>query len=270
MKFPSKTDFTEGFRKFEKTLWDKKEDLSKGIEELGDDHPLYDQIIKTAIPFLPPPFNGIAQALYDNFRGPKKDKVDQLVSDLAKIANQTDEQYTRMTSKLDYLLAEVSDIRTVVAKEETLLVIKEILTSNAILTNEKMEKLREEIILMRYSFGESLEEIRGLSSANFVALARILHKLNDPVLLEQLAGNPYNPGIKAERDGDKIFFRHIRSNLRSPVAISHEEFQNLEPRQLKLLRAYEYSMERKFDEWSSKKSGQDIGTSLEDHRIRNE
>ena len=45
------------------------------------------------IPFLPTPFNGIAQGIYSSFEGPKKDKVDEVIKFLEKIQSQTEEQY---------------------------------------------------------------------------------------------------------------------------------------------------------------------------------
>jgi hypothetical protein len=37
----------------------------------------------------PSPFNGIAQAVYSSFEGPKKDKVDEVLKFLEKIQSQT-------------------------------------------------------------------------------------------------------------------------------------------------------------------------------------
>ena len=85
MKFPSWSDFRDGVTKFEHYVYDEKARVTETIQGLKDDHPVFDEIIRRAIPFLPTPFNGIAQGIYSSFEGPKKDKVDEVLKFLEKI-----------------------------------------------------------------------------------------------------------------------------------------------------------------------------------------
>jgi hypothetical protein len=51
MKFPSWSDFRDGVTKFEHYIYDEKAKAAEKIQGLKDDHPVFDEIIKRAIPF---------------------------------------------------------------------------------------------------------------------------------------------------------------------------------------------------------------------------
>jgi hypothetical protein len=87
MKFPSKAEFMKGLSIFEKTVLDEKMKVVRTIEGFKEDHPVFDEIIKRAIPFLPSPFNDISQAIYDSFEGSKEERIDELLEYLKKIGN---------------------------------------------------------------------------------------------------------------------------------------------------------------------------------------
>jgi hypothetical protein len=206
----------------------ENERLTNSIAELKDDHPLFDEIVKKAIPFLPVPFNGIAQALYDSFAGSKKDKVDELLNYLHKIAKQTDEQYAEITSKLGNILGEVSDMKTIVAKQETLQIIKEILIDTSAEAFKKMNELKDETVLMHVEIKGELERQSKLASATLDAVHEVTH-----ILDERLAPNLKNQivdiGVIAEKQGDELFFISVDSRqIRG--SIDRTDFEKLDSR----------------------------------------
>jgi hypothetical protein len=50
MKFPSWSDFVEGLSDFEHHIYDEKSKAAKKIQELKDNHPLFDEIINRSLP----------------------------------------------------------------------------------------------------------------------------------------------------------------------------------------------------------------------------
>ena len=69
MKFPSWSNYIVSLSKFEGIIYSEKTKAANKIQALKDNHPVFDEIINNALPFLPPPFNGIAKAIYDSFGG---------------------------------------------------------------------------------------------------------------------------------------------------------------------------------------------------------
>src|ERR1051326_1175849 len=158
MKFPSWSDFRDGATKFEHYIYDEKAKATEKIQVLKDDHPVFDEIIKRAIPFLPTPFNGIAQGIYSSFEGPKKDKIDEVLKFLEKIQSKTEEHYREITSQLGNILGGISDIKIIVTKNEgTLELIKEILISRDNIINQKLDLLKNQLDSIK-KLHEKLEE----------------------------------------------------------------------------------------------------------------
>ena len=69
MRFPS-------FNAFTKALNDFKQEEETKIKEFKNDHAKLDNVIKRiAIPLLPPPFNIIADYIYNSCKGSEEDKT---------------------------------------------------------------------------------------------------------------------------------------------------------------------------------------------------
>ncbi|MDQ3838593.1 MAG: hypothetical protein M3297_04920 [Thermoproteota archaeon] len=111
MDFPSWRNLKKGINEFEqrtvksinefeKQIYEDKSKLTDKIQQLKDDHPLFDEFIQKSIPFLPTPFNGIAQAIYDSFEGSKKDKFEEVLKFLYKVKSQSEQQYEKIPLSL--------------------------------------------------------------------------------------------------------------------------------------------------------------------------
>ena len=156
MKFPSwsllrggidsfEQDITRKISDSEKELYVGRERLVDRIQKIKADHPLFDELIKRSITFLPTPFNGIAQAIYDSFEGPKRDKYEEVLKFFENIKGQSKEHYEEITSRLGETLGEISNIKSIVAKERTLQDIKDILIGMGSPINQKLESVRNDV-----------------------------------------------------------------------------------------------------------------------------
>jgi ABC-type multidrug transport system fused ATPase/permease subunit len=143
MKLPSWSNFLEGVSNFEQSVYHQKEKLTERIQDLKDDHRILDEITKRSIPFLPSPFNGIAQALYDSFDGSAEEKTDEIQKFLDDIKRQGEDHYTKITSDMDDIMKEIFNVKTITAK--ALQLIKDILISNAVTATKKLDLLKTEL-----------------------------------------------------------------------------------------------------------------------------
>ena len=69
MKFPSWNNFADGLVRFEQYIYGEKAKVIEKVDTYKEKYPIVDEIFKNAIPFLPVPFNAIAQIIYNNFQG---------------------------------------------------------------------------------------------------------------------------------------------------------------------------------------------------------
>src|SRR5690348_17121870 len=109
MHFPPWREFTEKLEIFEKNLTEK-------INAFKDDHPLLDNAIKGLIQILPPPMNSIADKIYNNFDGSEKEKSKVVLSYLRHLETLGEKHYNQISTKMNQLLVEITDMRTVTAK----------------------------------------------------------------------------------------------------------------------------------------------------------
>src|SRR5262245_36191481 len=103
MKLPSWRRLNEGISKFEQQIKIEKDKFVDEFQRLKDTNPILDEVIRTSVSFLPQPFNGIAQAIYDSFESTKKNKaIDEILKFLNDIKKGGEEHYNRIVLRLDY------------------------------------------------------------------------------------------------------------------------------------------------------------------------
>lgn len=135
MKLPSWTKFIEGASKFEQQVKVEKTRLINKIQASKDAHPVLDEIINRALPFLPSPFNGLAQAIYNSFQGTKKEEaIETIIKFLESFKSQGEDHYNIIANKLD-------TIRSDMAQQGTLLLIKDILINENSPINQKLNQI---------------------------------------------------------------------------------------------------------------------------------
>jgi hypothetical protein len=143
MKFPGWKVIIEKMSVFQKKA-------REHIEDFKQKNPIASSIIESLFELLPPPFNAIAAKIYNDAEGTAEDKIDSVIEYLNEIQARGEEHYNQITSKLDSTLAGLVDIRTITAKESTLLDVKEILISNSDRANEIMTDLTTKLGNMDY------------------------------------------------------------------------------------------------------------------------
>jgi hypothetical protein len=126
VSFPSWKDVTGAFTKFQVWVLDEQKKITKDIQDVKERNPLIDKIVKSAIPFFPPPFNGIAQLIYDAFDGSNEDKLGAVQHYFEFLQSQGEHHYNEITKQLEQIHSEIK----ILAKEESLQLIKDMLVSS--------------------------------------------------------------------------------------------------------------------------------------------
>lgn len=159
MQFPSWREFTKNLSELEKKVNEK-------ITEFKDNHPLLDKAIQKIIPMLPPPFDKIAEQIYSSFEGTVQEKSDAVLNYFKYLQSQGENHYNKIASQLNSILINLDDIKLNKAKESTLQQIQEILISNGNTTIQKLDLLRNQIVLitgkldkMQSDIGKPIEEL---------------------------------------------------------------------------------------------------------------
>lgn len=175
MRLPSWSEFTEKLSTFEKNVREK-------INEFKDNHSLLDSTIKGLIPILPPPFNAMADKIYNNFDGSEEQKSKVVLSYLKYLETLGEKHYNQIAEKVDALLIEISDIKQITANESTLQKIQEILISSGKETNEKLDLLKSDI----EQIGGKIDQIYEIGQDSNKRIRKVETKLAPRHLTSQL------------------------------------------------------------------------------------
>lgn len=146
MKFPQWSEFIQKVSDFEKLM---VEEIGSKVSAFQSDHPALDKAFRLGIRLLPPPFDAIADVIYDNTNGPHIDKIQQVIDNLNSIKENGEDQFRqladRISSEFDNVNVKLNYIQDEGAKENTILSIKEILLSKNESTFQKLQALRTEL-----------------------------------------------------------------------------------------------------------------------------
>jgi hypothetical protein len=135
-----------------------------------------------------------------------------------------------------------------VAKEQTLLNIQEILTSGFENTNQKIDRLQDQVVNLQNLFSDST-----------ITLEKILNKLdtNYPELVATIENKPPqrgNPRVIAQIEEGQVVFRSSDSNDMELHRITMGDLKNImDSKQLLVFRGYESSLDKNLEEWSAAK-----------------
>jgi hypothetical protein len=126
LQFPSWSEFIEKATKFELQVNDK---ISGGVKSISNKHPLIVTAFKTSIHLLPPPFDILVEATFNNFKGSDEEKFEQVKEFLEEFQSQGEDHYNDLTSKLGSLHSNILELKDSAAKQSTLLEIKGMISS---------------------------------------------------------------------------------------------------------------------------------------------
>lgn len=129
LKWPSWTEFKTGLAQFEEKLSQYEIKTVENIEKFKQRHPLLDKILNSAIETLPDPVKSIVSNFYKSFDDVEKGSKE--VFNYIQSLSQLDQ------TRYEIISSQLSAIESNMAKEQTLLLMKDVLNS----TNESISDL---------------------------------------------------------------------------------------------------------------------------------
>ena len=134
MSFPSWKEFKEKLSKFQDKATEAQENFREHLGEFKENNPYVVQFLDTCIPILPHPLNEIAKVIWNSKENSPEDRTNAVLDYLKKIENNGEENYHRIAEQL-------SELNLKMAKENTLLSIKEIMITTGKIQGEKLEQI---------------------------------------------------------------------------------------------------------------------------------
>jgi len=110
MRLPSWRELYEKEREWEKRI---EQEINEKVGRAAKDHPLFDKIFSSSLFLLPPPFNAIAQNIYDKAKGSGSDPLNEVHKYFEKIEEEGQEHYEIVANKLDSALIGIQDLEDV-------------------------------------------------------------------------------------------------------------------------------------------------------------
>jgi hypothetical protein len=135
LKFPSWKEFIEKESRFEQEV---NNAISARLSDFPSKHPLIASAFHTSLHLLPSPFDSIVESVYNKSEGSDQQKLNEVREFLNKILTQGEDHYNRTASQIANNIADLKDI---VAKETTLLEIKDIIVSKDDNINQKLDAI---------------------------------------------------------------------------------------------------------------------------------
>jgi hypothetical protein len=114
--------------------------IKRGMKSLSNKHPLITDALETSLHLLPPPFNLIAESIYNKFQGSEEEKLEEVKKYLMELRTQGEAHFKEISSKLSGIDFNLIDLKNSAAKESTLLQIKEMIISDSIAGDELRKK----------------------------------------------------------------------------------------------------------------------------------
>jgi hypothetical protein len=183
LKFPSWREFIEKESRFEQELNDN---LSKRINDFSSKHPLVATTFQTSLRLLPPPFDSIVESIYNKLEGSDQEKLKEVRKFLNELRTQGEDHYNRIASQMAKNITELTNI---IAKETTLLEIKDVMISKDDNINRKLDAIIEAQISAREKYlDDHAREIARIIYQNWAADSGLF------------ASYRYKDGIKYENE----------------------------------------------------------------------
>lgn len=153
MKFPTWNDFKSSMKEFKKDFAD-----------IRKKHVFIDGTIQSAFMFLPFPFNSIANILYSELKGTQENKANEVERILDDLEKKGEAHYNQTMLKLETITGDIHDIRGLVAKESTLLSIKEVILSSSKVQQENLEQIRKDVEEIKFQLRERLPTLDAIGN----------------------------------------------------------------------------------------------------------
>ena len=143
---PTWTELNKKISEFE-----KKADsvINQKVQSIQSQHPLIHRFIKATInDVIPFPFNEIARSIYDSSSsagGSEQEAILKIKQYFEVLQDNGEENYNQISSQLNSINNEIFNLRTVIAKESTLQVLKDTLVSKQDTMLNEIKNLKSQV-----------------------------------------------------------------------------------------------------------------------------
>ena len=138
MEYPSWKELIEKERIFEEEVDNQLRKTSKG---LSDKHQIAAIAFKTSVHVLPPPFDAMAESIYESVDDYDKEKLSEVKKFLHTIKRQGEDHYNELAPKLGRITYDIINLKNDTARQSTLLYIRDIIISKSDTIDQKLHKI---------------------------------------------------------------------------------------------------------------------------------
>jgi len=115
--------------------------LTKKVKGLSNGHQIAAIAFKTSLHVLPPPFDAMAESIYESIDGYDKEKLSEVKKFLHTIKRQGKDRYNELAPKLGRITCDIINLKNETARQSTLLYVTDIIISKADTMDQKIHKI---------------------------------------------------------------------------------------------------------------------------------
>lgn len=115
--------------------------LTKKVKGLSNGHQIAAIAFKTSLHVLPPPFDAMAESIYESVDGYDKEKLSEVKKFLHTIKRQGKDRYNELAPKLGRITCDIINLKNETARQSTLLYVTDIIISKADTMDQKIHKI---------------------------------------------------------------------------------------------------------------------------------
>jgi hypothetical protein len=138
LEYPSWKELIEKERIFEEEVDNQLRKTSKG---LSDKHQIAAIAFKTSVHVLPPPFDAMAESIYESVDDYDKEKLGEVKKFLHTIKRQGEDRYNELAPELGRITYDIINLKNDTARQSTLLYIRDIIISKSDTIDQKIHKI---------------------------------------------------------------------------------------------------------------------------------
>ena len=139
LEYPSWKELMEKERKFDQEV----ENQLKSLKGSSDKHKIAAVAFRTSLHVLPPPFDAIAESIYESVDGYDKEKLSEAKQFLHTIKRQGEGYYNELAPKLGKITYDVIKLENDVARKNTLLYLRDIIINKHDTIDQKFHKINK-------------------------------------------------------------------------------------------------------------------------------
>jgi len=138
LEYPSWKELIEKERIFDQEVDNQLSETTKG---LSDKHQMAAIAFKTSVHVLPPPFDAMAESIYESVDDYDKEKLSEVKKFLHTIKRQGEDHYTELAPKLGRITYDIINLKNDTARQSTLLYIRDIIIGKTDTIDQKLHKI---------------------------------------------------------------------------------------------------------------------------------